>query len=78
MANLAWKSADGASLTAPAGALINQSWTELRVSLGDAHIEPGVVKQTTTINGNGWTLILAPGWRVTAEGSSMIVTPPAP
>jgi len=78
MANLAWKSADGASLTAPAGALINQSWTELRVPLGDAHIEPGVVKQTTTINRNGWTLILAPGWTVTAEGSSMIITPPAP
>jgi hypothetical protein len=78
MANLAWKSADGASLTAPSGALINQSWTELRVPLGAAHLEPGVVKQTTTINGNGWTLVLVPGWTIRADGSSMVITPPAP
>ncbi|HWG35607.1 MAG TPA: hypothetical protein VN650_15690 [Gemmatimonadaceae bacterium] len=77
MANLAWKSADGASLSAPSGALINQSWTELRVSLGDVHLEPGVVKQTTTINGNGWTLVLAPGWTISVDGSSFVVTPPA-
>ncbi|HSU96492.1 MAG TPA: hypothetical protein VLI40_04640, partial [Gemmatimonadaceae bacterium] len=75
MANLAWKSADGASLTAPSGALINQSWTELRVSLGAAHLEPGVVKQTTTINGDGWTLVLVPGWTVRADGASMVITP---
>jgi hypothetical protein len=77
MANLAWKSADGASLTAPSGALINQSWTELRVSLGNAHLEPGVVKQTTTVNGNGWTLVLVPGWTVSTDGASIVVTPPA-
>ncbi len=77
MANLAWKSADGASLSAPSGALINQSWTELRVSLGDVHLEPGVVKQTTTINGNGWTLVLMPGWTISVDGSSFVVTPPA-
>jgi hypothetical protein len=77
MANLAWKSADGASLFAPSGALINQSWTELRVSLGDVHLEPGVVKQTTTINGKGWTLVLAPGWTISVDGSSFVVTPPA-
>jgi hypothetical protein len=77
MANLAWKGADGASLTAPAGALINQSWTELRVPLGDAHLEPGVVKQTMTIHGDGWTLVLVPGWTIRADGSSVVITPPA-
>ena len=77
MANLAWKSADGASLTAPSGALINQSWTELRVPLGDVHLEPGVVTRTTTFTGKGWTLTLVPGWTIHSEGSSMVVTPPA-
>lgn len=76
MGNLAWKSADGASLSAPAGALVNQSWTELRVPIGNAHLVPGVVKQQTTIKGPGWTLVLAPGWTVRAAGSSMVVTPP--
>lgn len=77
MANLAWKGADGASLTAPAGALVNQSWTELRIPLGDAHLEPGVVKQTITVKGDGWTLVLVPGWTVRTDGSSIVITPPA-
>lgn len=76
MTNLAWKAADGASLTAPAGALINQSWTELRIPLGDAHLEPGVVNQTVTINGNGWTLVLVRGWTIHADGLSIVITPP--
>jgi hypothetical protein len=76
MGNLAWKSADGASLTAPSGALVNQSWTELRVPIGNAHLVPGVVKQPTTIKGTGWTLVLVPGWTIRADGSSMVVTPP--
>lgn len=77
MGNLAWKSADGASLSAPSGALVNQSWTELRVPLGDTHVEPGIVKQVTTIKGKGWTLVLTPGWTVRADGRSLVVTPPA-
>jgi hypothetical protein len=76
MADLAWKAADGASLTAPAGALVNQSWTELRVPLGDARLEPGVVQQTITVSGKGWTLVLVPGWTIRADGSSIVVTPP--
>jgi hypothetical protein len=47
------------------------------VSLGNAHLEPGVVKQTTTVNGNGWTLVLVPGWTVSTDGASIVVTPPA-
>ncbi len=76
MANLVWKAADGSSLTAPAGALINQSWTELRVPRGKAQLVAGVVKQATTIKGDGWTLVLEAGWTVTLDGTSFVVTPP--
>jgi hypothetical protein len=78
MANLAWKNADGSSLSAPDGALINQSFSELRVPRGDAHLAPGVITQLTTVHGDGWTLVLAPGWVVRAKGNSLIVTHPKP
>lgn len=76
MANLAWKSADGSSLTAPGGALVNQSWTELRVPLGDSRLAVGRVMSATTIHGDGWTLVLEPGWNVSASGASIVVSPP--
>jgi hypothetical protein len=77
MANLAWKAADGSSLTAPDGALVNQTWTELRVPRGSASVKPGIIAKPTTIRGSGWTLVLEPGWRVTADGTSLVVRPPA-
>jgi len=76
MANLAWKSADGTSLTAPDGALVNQTWTELRVPLGNARLQPGTVTAPTTIHGTGWTLTLAVGWVVNADQASIVITPP--
>lgn len=76
MANLAWKSADGTSLTAPDGALVNSTWTELRVPLGTARLQPGIVTSPMTIHGTGWTLTLEPGWSIAAEKGSMVLTPP--
>jgi hypothetical protein len=76
MANLVWKNSDGASLTAPDGALVNSTWTELRVPLGDVRLPPGTVGAQRTVRGAGWTLVLAPGWTVRAEGSSVIIVPP--
>ena len=76
MANLAWKSADGTTLTAPAGALVNQSWTELRVPLGNVQLSPGTVTAPTTIRGDGWTLVLEPGWIISTDKSSVVVSPP--
>jgi hypothetical protein len=76
MANVVWKSADGASLHAPAGALVNQSFTELRIPLGGAHVSLGTITSPTSIEGTGWTLVLVPGWRVRADGTSVIVDPP--
>lgn len=77
MANLAWKSADGTSLAAPAGALVNATWTELRVPLGSARLNPGTVTTLTTIHGTGWTLTLAPGWTVSTEKGSVVISPPS-
>jgi hypothetical protein len=76
MANLVWKSADGASLTAPEGALVNSNWSELRVPLGSVRLRAGKINAQRTIRGAGWTLVLAPGWTVLARGSSVILVPP--
>ena len=76
MAKLVWKGADGAELRAPAGALVAADWQELRVPLGDVRLEPGPLASRTELRGDGWTLVLPPGWTVAADGASRVVTPP--
>lgn len=75
MANLAWRGPDGAELHAPAGALVTPKWDEVRVPLGDVQLTPGPLAAPISLTGNGWTLSLPAGWVVSAEGSSVVVTP---
>lgn len=77
MANLAWRGPDGAELHAPAGALVTRTWSEVRVPLGDIHLAAGPLAAPVSLQGDGWTLALPPGWVVSAEGSSLLVRPPA-
>lgn len=76
MANLAWRGPDGAELHAPEGALVTPTWSEVRVPLGDVHLNIGPLAAPLSLRGDGWTLALPAGWVVSADGSSLILTPP--
>ena len=76
MANLVWTGADGAELRAPAGALVATDWQELRVPLGAVRLEPGRLTRRTEWQGDGWTLVLPPGWTIEAAGASRVLRPP--
>jgi hypothetical protein len=74
--DLTWKGANGAELSAPAGGLVNGSWSEIRVPLDSVRLEGGVLAQLTRWSGAGWSLTLPAGWRVEASGSSWTLSPP--
>jgi len=76
MANLVWTGADGAELRAPAGALVATDWQELRVPLGAVRLEPGPLTRRSEWQGDGWTLVLPPGWTVEVDGASRVLRPP--
>jgi hypothetical protein len=77
MPGLAWKTADGASLAAPAGALVSTDWSELRVPLGDLTLTAGALDSARTWRAAGWTLTLPRGWVLAHEGRSWVARPPA-
>ena len=76
MANLAWRGPTGAELHAPAGALVTSDWHEVRVPLGAVQLAPGPLAAPLSLQGDGWTLTLPVGWVVSADGSSLVLTPP--
>ena len=76
MANLVWTGADGAELRASAGALVATDWQELRVPLGAVRLEPGPLTRRSAWRGDGWTLVLPPGWTVETDGASRVLRPP--
>lgn len=77
MGGLTWRGSDGAELVADDGALVSGDWSELRVPLDGATIEPGVVAARLQLTGRGWRLTVPAGWMVRAEESSRALTPPA-
>jgi hypothetical protein len=60
--NLTWRNEDGSFLEAPAGALVTQDFSEIRLVCAERPEAPG------TTSGDGWTLRLAEGWRAEAVG----------
>jgi hypothetical protein len=77
MANVEWHGNDGAVLTAPGGALVTPTWSELRIPRGTVALAPGVLAEPVSLRGDGWTLELPAGWKVAAQGESLLLTPPA-
>ncbi|HEX3158100.1 MAG TPA: hypothetical protein VHQ45_06260 [Gemmatimonadaceae bacterium] len=76
MTGVVWKGEGGSELQAVAGALVTPDWTELRVPLDSAGFAAGVLQRAWTWTGNGWTLTLPAGWRITAAGTSWVARPP--
>lgn len=77
MRNFRWAGADGAELTAPAGALVAPDWTFVQVPLGGVSIPEGVVADAIELGGDGWRLRLPRGWMVRRTGSVTEVRPPS-
>ncbi|MBX6333490.1 MAG: hypothetical protein IRY91_16700 [Gemmatimonadaceae bacterium] len=77
MPGLAWKTADGASLSAPAGALVSTDWSELRVPLDTLALAAGTLDSARTWHAAGWTLTLPRGWVLVRDGHSWVARPPA-
>lgn len=75
MANLVWKSKDGAMLTAPGGALVTPTWSEVRVPLGSVHLTPGTLTVPLEVKGDGWALSIPAGWTVRADRVSWVIVP---
>lgn len=78
MANLAWRGPNGAMLTAPDGALVTPTWTEVRVPRGTVQLAPGVLTAPLSLRGDGWALELPAGWTVAADGESLVLSPGNP
>lgn len=78
MKNVVWRTADGADLSAPTGALIAADWKEIRLPMNDIKPTLGVLSARLRLRGRGWSLTLPAGWKVTPDGSSWVATPPAP
>jgi len=76
MTNFRWAAADGAELVAPPGALVAANWSYVQVPAGAAALEPGTVAERRVIAGDGWTLTLPAGWRITRVGKRLEVRPP--
>ncbi len=76
MANLVWKNEQGASLTAPDGALVTPDWRELRLDVADAAITEGTLRAPATWRTTNWTLTLPAGWLLRREGAGWIASPP--
>ena len=77
MMRFRWSGADGAELVAPDGALVSPTWSWIQVPLPAGILEPGALAEPRTIEGEGWTLTLPAGWRLTRVGSRVEVRPPA-
>src|SRR5690606_29368622 len=69
MMRFRWSGADGAELVAPEGALVSPTWSWIQVPLPAERLEPGAVTEPRTIEGDGWTLTLPAGWRITRVGA---------
>ncbi len=79
MLNFRWAGADSAKLVAPKGALVSPTWSWIQVPLAaGAVIEPGVLSEPRVITGEGWTLTLPTGWRITRVQNRVEVRPPTP
>ncbi len=76
MSNFRWASSDGAELSAPAGALVSPTWSQVQVPLGDVSIAEGVVTEPIDISGSGWRLKLPRGWVVKRTGAVTELRPP--
>ena len=76
MANLVWKNQEGASLTAPRGALVTPDWRELRLDVADAAITEGPLGAPVTWRTDNWTLTLPAGWVLRREGEGWTASPP--
>lgn len=76
MMNFRWAADDGAELVATGGALVSPTWNWFQVPLGKVQLEPGTVAEPRVIEGDGWTLTLPAGWRVTRTGGRVEVRPP--
>lgn len=76
--NVGWKTDGGADLSAPGGALVSTDWKELRVPLEKGvRVAAGTLSAKAHWKGKSWTLMLPAGWVVTADGTSMVASPPA-
>jgi hypothetical protein len=75
MADVTWKTDDGAELVAPDGGLVTSDWTELRVPLDGQTFAPGRLTSAKKWHAAGWNLALPAGWVVRSEGASWVITP---
>ena len=76
MTGVDWKGKDGAHLAAPAGALVDSKWSELRVPVAGATLHEGVQGGDVDVETDGWTLHLPAGWALKREGESWVVVGP--
>ncbi len=81
MRGLRWSDADGSLLEAPAGALVSADWAWLQLPLDGARplsrlSSDGRLTERLVLQGEGWTLTLAPGWRLRAVPEGVEAEPP--
>jgi len=75
MADVTWKTTDGAELLAPNGGLVTSDWTELRVPLEGQAFTTGRLASAKKWQAEGWSLALPAGWVVKSDGASWVITP---
>lgn len=80
MTGFRWSANDGSELVAADGALVDPMWKWVQVPLpaDGATLPIGVVTEKRTVQGTGWSLTLAKGWRVERSGDRIEIRPPAP
>ncbi|HEY8212427.1 MAG TPA: hypothetical protein VIG99_33320 [Myxococcaceae bacterium] len=77
LAAVGWKTDAGADLSAPGGALVSPNWKEVRVPLEKGvRLPSGALAAKARWKGKGWTLTLPAGWVMSAEGDSVVASPP--
>jgi hypothetical protein len=75
MADVTWKTSDGAELIAPNGSLVTADWSELRVPLEAQTFVAGRLASAQTWHAADWNLTLPAGWVVRSEGASWVISP---